>query len=101
LGLLLGGCTTSAEPGATGRPTAVGSPSGSSSPATSPTSSSTSSPSASNNTLTIDITIANGKATPSGEKINVPVGEKVILKVTSDTDDEVHTILVDRAMSFR
>jgi hypothetical protein len=40
--------------------------------------------------MTIDITIANGKTTPSGEKINVPVGEKVILNVTSDTDDEVH-----------
>jgi hypothetical protein len=25
-----------------------------------------------------------------GEKINVPVGQKVILNVTSDTDDEVH-----------
>jgi heme/copper-type cytochrome/quinol oxidase subunit 2 len=40
--------------------------------------------------MTIDITIANGKTTPSGEKINVPVGEKVILNVTSDIDDEVH-----------
>ena len=53
-------------------------------------SSSASTPSASNNTLTIDITIANGMTTPSGKKINVPVGEKVILNVTSDTDDEVH-----------
>ena len=51
-------------------------------------SSSASSPSASN-TMTIDITIANGKTTPSGEKINVSVGEKVILNVTSDIDDEV------------
>jgi hypothetical protein len=90
LALLLAGCTSSAEPQAAASPAAASSPSASSSPATSPTSSSASSPSASNNTLTIDITIANGKTTPSGKKINVPVGEKVILNVTSDTDDEVH-----------
>ena len=90
LALLLAGCTSSAEPQAAASPAGSGSPSASSSPATSPTSSSASSPSASNNTLTIDITIANGKTTPSGKKINVPVGEKVILNVTSDTDDEVH-----------
>ena len=88
LGLLLSGCTTSAEPQTTASPT--GSPSVSSSAATSPTPALASSSSASNNTMTIDITIANGKTTPSGEKINVPVGEKVILNVTSDTDDEVH-----------
>src|SRR4029453_18872722 len=50
----------------------------------------TATPASASNTMTIDITIANGKTTPSGEKINVPVGEKVILNVTSDTDDEVH-----------
>jgi hypothetical protein len=88
LGLLLSGCTSGAEPQATTSP--AGGPSVSSSPATSPTSSSASSLSASNNTMTIDITIANGKTTPNGEKINVPVGEKVILNVISDTDDEVH-----------
>jgi hypothetical protein len=33
------------------------------------------------------------KTTPSGEKINMPVGEKVILNVTSDTDDESMLIL--------
>jgi FtsP/CotA-like multicopper oxidase with cupredoxin domain len=42
------------------------------------------------NTVTIDITIANGKTNPSGEKIDVRVGETVVLKVTSDTDDEIH-----------
>ena len=90
LALLLAGCTSSAEPQAAASPAGSGSPSASSSPATSPMSSSASSPSASNNTVIIDITIANGKTTPSGKKINVPVGEKVILNVTSDTDDEVH-----------
>jgi hypothetical protein len=84
LGLLVCGCTGTARPQAATSP--VGSASASPSPAESPTSSSASA----SNTMTIDITIANGKTTPSGEKINVPVGEKVILNVTSDTDDEVH-----------
>ena len=90
LGLLLGGCTSSAEPQTTASPTAVGSPSGPSSPATSPTSNPASSPSVKDDTLTINITIAEGKTTPSGQKINVQVGQKVILNVTSDTDDEIH-----------
>ena len=87
LGLLLAGCTSTAEPQAGTSP--AGSASASSSPATSSPASSASSSSA-GNTLTIDIRIANGKTTPSGEKINVQAGEKVILNVTSDTDDEVH-----------
>jgi hypothetical protein len=84
LGLLVCGCTGTARPQAATSP--AGSASASPSPAESPTSSSASA----SNTMTIDITIANGKTTPSGEKINVPVGEKVILNVTSDTDDEIH-----------
>src|SRR4029450_4743365 len=61
------------------------------SPDTSPPSPPASSPSLNADyALTINITIARGKTTPSGEKINVPVGEKVILNVTSDTDDEIH-----------
>ena len=49
-----------------------------------------SSPSVNDDTLTINITIDGGKTTPSGQKINVRVGQKVILNVTSDTDDEIH-----------
>lgn len=41
--------------------------------------------------LTINITIANGKVDPSGKKIDVSVGQEVILQVTSDQDDEIHT----------
>ena len=40
--------------------------------------------------LTIDITIAGGKVSPNGKKINIEVGQKVILNVTSDEDDEIH-----------
>jgi hypothetical protein len=40
--------------------------------------------------LKVNITIANEKTHPSGEKIDARVGEKVILNVKSDTDDEIH-----------
>jgi len=40
--------------------------------------------------LTIDIKIAGGKVTPNGDKIKVAVGQKVILNVDSDEDDEIH-----------
>ena len=90
LGMLLSGCTSTAEPQASASPSAVASASEPSSPA-SPSSVPPSSPSLNPDyTLTINITIANGKTIPNGEKINVRVGQKVILNVTSDTDDEVH-----------
>ena len=90
LALFLGACTSSAEPGASASsPAPLTTPS---SPATtSPPSPPASSPSLNADyTLTINITIARGKTVPSGEKINVRVGQKVILNVTSDTDDEIH-----------
>jgi heme/copper-type cytochrome/quinol oxidase subunit 2 len=95
LGLLLSGCTSSAEPDASASPSAVvGSPSEPSSPATSPTSVPARSPSLNAQyALTINIEIAGGKTVPNGEKINVRVGQKVILNVTSDTDDEIHAHL--------
>jgi hypothetical protein len=94
LGLLLCGCTSSAQPEASASPLVVGSPSEPSSPAASPTSVPATSPSLNADyALTINIEIAGGKTVPNGEKINVRVGQKVILNVTSDTDDEIHAHL--------
>jgi hypothetical protein len=92
LALFLGACTSSAEPEASASsPALLASPSSPSSPATAPPSPPASSPSLNADyALTINITIARGKTVPSGEKINVRVGQKVILNVTSDTDDEIH-----------
>jgi len=90
LGMLLSGCTSTAEPQASASPSAVASASEPTSPA-SPSSVPASSPSLNPDyALTINISIANGKTIPNGEKINVRVGQKVILNVTSDADDEVH-----------
>jgi hypothetical protein len=91
VGLLLSGCTSTAEPQPNASSTAVSSPAESPSPAASPTSVPPSPPSLNPDyALTVNIVISKGKTTPNGEKINVRVGQKVILNVTSDTDDEIH-----------
>ena len=40
--------------------------------------------------VVVDITIADGKVTPNGEKVDVAVGQEVELNVRSDADDEIH-----------
>jgi len=100
-GLALTGCTsppaqtaspspeaTSAgpTPSATTPATAPASPIAAETPA--PTMGETSA--AATNSVTIDITIADGQMTPSGEKIDVEVGQTIVLNVTSDEHDEVH-----------
>jgi heme/copper-type cytochrome/quinol oxidase subunit 2 len=89
LGLLLG-CSSATEPLANTSATPVSGPTPSS-PSASATSVSPSPPSLNPDyALTINIVISKGKTVPSGEKINVRVGQKVILNVTSDVDDEIH-----------
>ncbi len=94
------GCT-SAEPGAGGpTPTplpATSAPPGAAGPASTASVSSASAPPATSaapseaaDVLTIDITIAGGKVTPNGRKVDAEVGQKVVLNVTSDADDEIH-----------
>ena len=97
IGLLLSGCTSGPEPEASASPSTVaGRPSGSS-PAASPTSVPAQSPSLdADYALTINIDIAGGKTVPNGKKINVGVGQKVILNVTSDIDDEIHAHLGEK-----
>ncbi|HEU4908002.1 MAG TPA: hypothetical protein VFT17_03985 [Propionibacteriaceae bacterium] len=92
LGLLLSGCTSAAEPPSNNAsPTSASNPTEPFSPVASPTSVSPSPPSLNPDyTLTVNIVISKGKTIPNGEKINVRVGQKVILNVISDTDDEIH-----------
>jgi hypothetical protein len=90
VGLLLSGCTSDAEPQTASPSTAVGSPREPSSPA-SATPSPVESPSPSaDHALTININIRGGKTVPNGVKINVRVGQQVILDVMSDIDDQIH-----------
>jgi heme/copper-type cytochrome/quinol oxidase subunit 2 len=94
LSLSLTGCTSgpstpSAAPGSSSATPAASSASPSVSVAPSQ---SASSPEASqpNAQVTIDITIADGQVTPNGKKIDVEVGQQVVLNVTSDEHDEIH-----------
>ena len=40
--------------------------------------------------LVLDVTIADGEVTPSGEQLEAAVGQEIELRVTSDAPDEVH-----------
>ena len=97
--------STPAPSPSTGSASANPSPSSSARPAT-PTpkpSVPTSSPSTqepSEDQLQLDVTIANGKVDPSGRKLDVALGTTVVLKVTSDIDDEIHAHLGDDDFSL-
>ena len=95
LGLLLSGCTSNPEPESSASTSVTASSPGQpSSPATSPTSVPAQSPSLNAEyPLTINIEIAGGRTEPNGNKIDVRVGQKVILNVISETDDEIHAHL--------
>ena len=38
----------------------------------------------------VSITLADGKAEPNGERIELAKGQQLVLTITSDRDDEVH-----------
>lgn len=43
----------------------------------------------------IEVTLAGGKVTPNGEKIEAKVGDVITFVITSDHDDEVHIHGID------
>jgi hypothetical protein len=93
--LALSGCTPAPEVAATPSASATSSSAAPSPAASESSASATPSPTPSETesepgALTVDITIAGGKVNPNGEKIKIAVGQKVILNVTSDEDDEIH-----------
>jgi hypothetical protein len=79
LGSTLTACTSTAEPAAPEASTSAGTSSSAPSPS-----------SAADAALRIDITIAGGDVTPNGQKLDVAVGQEVVLNVTSDEDDGIH-----------
>jgi plastocyanin len=93
-GLALAGCT--AAPAGTTSPSpevTSATPTPSASASTSASASATPTPSESNaatDSMTIDITIADGQVTPNGKKVDVEVGQTIVLNVTSDEADEIH-----------
>lgn len=98
-GLALTGCTSaSEEPSAPAVPAATSAKPPPSAPApgegSEPVPTSSMEPSAAEATapdeVTIEVTIADGKVDPNGKKLDVEVGQRIVLFVTSDEDDEVH-----------
>jgi plastocyanin len=92
-GLALTGCTSPPAGTAAPSPEATSvSPTPSSVPSASPgtTAPTPSETSTAADSLTIDITIADGQVTPNGKKVNVDVGQTIVLNVISDEHDEVH-----------
>ena len=73
-GLLLTGCastsSSTAEPAGSSPPSASGATTAA--------------------TLIVDITMTGDTVEPNGQKIDAAVGQQVVLRVTSDIDDEVH-----------
>ena len=100
-GIALTGCTSAPDGAATPAPTsevtsATPSPSVSASATASPTTTLT--PSATNtpvDQVTIDITIADGKVSPNGDKVSVKLGQEIVLTVTSDEAEEIHAHTAD------
>jgi hypothetical protein len=97
LGLALAGCTSppagTATPVATPEVTSATPSANSVSPTAMPTPTATPSPSEPSqpaDQVTIDITIADGQVRPNGSKVNVRLGQQVVLNVTSDEHDEIH-----------
>ena len=80
--MLLVGCTAAPATPATSPTTSTGTGTGTAPASPTGTPSSVS--------LTIDIAITGETVSPSGEKIDAMVGQKVVLNVTSDTADEIH-----------
>jgi plastocyanin len=40
--------------------------------------------------VVVDIAVKNGKVTPQGDRVDVKVGEKITLHITSDVAEEIH-----------
>lgn len=100
--LVLAGCTPAvpqdtAEPPQSSPPASPAAPPSTSAPApTTPTAPETTPPaptppaSEDPSRVELAITLADGKAEPNGERLDVALGTTVVITVTSDREDEVH-----------
>lgn len=90
IGLVLLASCSSATPGASTPQTQA------SSIAAGPTATGTVSPAASAPAAkAVSITLADGKAEPNGERVELVRGQHLVLTITSDRDDEVHVHGID------
>jgi hypothetical protein len=88
--LALVGCTGTAAPTVTETPSAPGSSPAATTTPSAPASSSIAAPTPSDSAKTIAITLADGKADPNGDRVELAKGTTLVLTVTADHADEVH-----------
>jgi plastocyanin len=92
--LVLAGCSGSndsgSSPSTTPSSAPTSAPSATASGPNTSTPSTTADPSGDRADVTINITVANGKVTPSGATIKVTAGQTVLVTAVSDATDEVH-----------
>jgi hypothetical protein len=62
--------------------------------------SNTTDPSGEQADVTIDVTVANGKVNPSGATIKVTAGQSVLVKATSDAEEELHIHGYDKELEL-
>ncbi|MFF0344295.1 cupredoxin domain-containing protein [Kribbella sp. NPDC004875] len=62
--------------------------------------SNTTDPSGEQADVTVDVTVANGKVNPSGATIKVKAGQTVLVKATSDADEELHIHGYDKELEL-
>ncbi|MGW7683586.1 cupredoxin domain-containing protein [Kribbella sp. NPDC054772] len=106
--LVLAGCGGGDSGSGTSTPSASASTPTSSLPTNTPTPgspntsspSNTADPSGEQADVTIDVTVANGKVNPSGATIKVKAGQTVLVKATSDADEELHIHGYDKELEL-
>lgn len=104
--LLLSACAGAPATTASPEPTATqasadpsASPSATTSPSASPTAAATQASTPQVRTVTIKL--ADGKASPNGERVELTKGEPFVLDITSDRDDEVHIHGIDKEIEVK
>ena len=106
--VVLTGCGQAAEPSVSAAPTpspattsAVATPTPTPTPTPAPAPAETPTPTPSKAVTRGEVTLADGKAEPNGDKIQLAVGDTVEFVVTSDHNDELHIHGMDHAIPVK
>jgi hypothetical protein len=109
LGMLVlagcGGSDSGSSPSPSNTPTSAPTSAPTSVPVTTPTPgdgpSNTADPSGEQADVTVNVTVANGKVSPSGASIKVQAGQSVLITAVSDTDEELHIHGYDKELELK
>lgn len=98
-----GGSSPSTNPSSTPTSVPTSAPTSASTPGgpKTDTPSNTADPSHDQADVTINVTVANGKVSPSGASIKVTAGQTVLITAVSDTDEELHIHGYDKELELK